>query len=297
MTKLIAGTRGSSLARKQTQRVVESLQKVWPDLKIEIRVIKTRGDRLQNIPLVQIGGKGLFTKELENSLINREIDFAVHSLKDLPIEQPTGVTIGAYLPRDRPNDVLVSKGKLSLDAIPRHGIIATGSLRRKFQLRHYRRDLCIVDIRGNIETRLRKLQESDWHGLILAYAALKRLEKIDLIGEVIPQKMMYPAVGQGTVAVECRDEIAMRGMFSRINHHESALCARAERAFLKGVGGGCQIPLGVISTVQGEQLTLSGVYMPKEDRIVQDCAVGTTSFPEGVGQDLARKISGKVKLG
>ena len=290
MTKLIAGTRGSNLARRQTQTVVDLLQKNYPVLEIETRIIKTKGDRILDKPLAQIGGKGLFTKELEVSLAKREIDFAVHSLKDLPVEMPPDLTIGAYLTRDLPNDVLVSKGNLSLTDIPRQGIIATGSLRRKFQLLKYRSDLRIVDIRGNIETRLRKFEENDWDGLILAHAALKRLEKTELISDVISQEIIYPAVGQGIIAVECRDETAMHDIFSSINHTNSAICACAERAFLEGIGGGCQIPLGVISEIQGAQLTLSGIYMPQEDHIIQECVVGMTNSPEQAGKELAEKI-------
>ena len=262
---------------------------------IETRIIKTKGDRILHMPLAKIGGKGLFTKELEVSLANREIDFAVHSLKDLPVELPEGLTIGAYLERDLPNDVLISKGNLSLDDIPQQGTIATGSLRRKFQLLRYRRDLNVADIRGNIETRLRKLEENDWDGLILAHAALKRLDKTDLISDVIPQEIMYPAVGQGIVAVECRDEAAMHEIFSAVNHHESAVCARAERAFLQGIGGGCQVPLGVISTIQERQLTLSGIYMPQEDNIIQERVAESVASPEQIGQKLAERILNRVK--
>lgn len=290
MTKLIAGTRGSNLARKQTQTVVELLRKTSPELEIDTRVIKTKGDQIQDTPLAQIGGKGLFTKELEVSLAQGEIDFAVHSLKDLPVELPPGLTIGAYLARDLPNDVLVSKGNLRLDEIPHQGTIATGSLRRKFQLLRYRSDLQIVDIRGNIETRLQKLRDNDWDGLILAHAALARLGKTELISDVIPQNIMYPAVGQGIVAVECRDEAVMRDIFGRIDRVDSGICALAERAFLEGIGGGCQIPLGVISTLQGDELTLSGIYMPREDYIIQERVVGSANSPAQAGTQLAVNI-------
>ncbi|MCP4404859.1 MAG: hydroxymethylbilane synthase [bacterium] len=294
MTKLIAGTRGSNLARTQTQTVIDLLRKTSPKLEIETRIVKTKGDHIQDTPLIQIGGKGLFTKELEVSLAKREIDFAVHSLKDLPVELPPGLTLGAYLTRDLPNDVLVSKGNLALDDIPHQGTIATGSLRRKFQLLRYRSDLQIVDIRGNIETRLQKLKNNNWDGLILAHAALKRLEKTEIISDLISQEIMYPAVAQGIVAVECRDETAMHDIFRPINHGNTAIYAIAERAFLQDIGGGCQVPLGVISDIQGEQLTLSGIYMPQEDNIIQERVVGDARSPEQTGRELAEKILMRV---
>lgn len=203
---------------------------------------------------------------------------------------PPDLGIGAYLTRDLPNDVLVSKNSLTLDQIPHQGTIATGSLRRKFQLLHYRKDLRIADIRGNIETRLRKLEENDWDGLILAHAALKRLGKTGLISDIIPQEVMYPAVGQGIIAVECRDEAIMHYIFAPISDDDAESCAMAERAFLKGIGGGCQVPLGVISKIQDRELTLSGVYMPGEENIIRKQAFGDLHYPEEIGQELAESI-------
>lgn len=297
MKKLIAGTRGSNLARKQTQTVTGLLQTIYPSLKIDIRIIKTKGDHIQDTPLAKIGGKGLFTKELEHKLLNREIDFAVHSLKDLPVELPSGLTLGAYITRELPNDVLISKGNLSLCDILPNGIIATGSLRRKFQLLRYREDLRIVDVRGNIETRIRKLYDNDWDGLILAYAALKRLGKTDLISEVIPSEIMYPAVGQGIIAVECRDQRTMHDIFSAINDKEAAICAAAERAFLQGLGGGCQIPVGIISKIVNEKIHLSGVYMPEDRKhYLKKSIVFDIEQPEVAGKKLSEKILNEYKL-
>ncbi len=290
MKKLVAGTRGSSLARIQTQRVIELLQQTYPALEIDVRIIKTKGDHIQDTPLAKIGGKGLFTKELEHCLSNREIDFAVHSLKDLPVELPAGLALGAYITRDMPNDVLISKGNLPLSDIPSNGIIATGSLRRKFQLLRYRNDFRIVDVRGNIETRIRKLSENDWDGLILAHAALKRLDKTELISEVIPLVTMYPAVGQGIIAIECRDESAMYAIFSAVNDKETALCAAAERVFLGGLGGGCQVPVGVISEIRNEQLMLAGIYIPEEGKRIKATVIGDVNSPEKAGEQLAANI-------
>jgi hydroxymethylbilane synthase len=288
--QLVAGTRGSTLARKQTQMVIDLLRAAYPKLKVDTRIITTTGDHIQDTPLAKIGGKGVFTKELENSLLNRDIDFAVHSLKDLPVELPQGLTIGAYLERETPNDVLISKGNLTLYDIPRHGTIATGSLRRKLQLLRYRDDLQIVDVRGNIETRIKKLYDNNWDGLILAYAALHRLEKTGLISEIIPAEIMHPAVGQGIIAIECRDENEMHTLFSAINHAETETCAMAERAFLAGLGGGCQVPVGVTSQIGNGQLRLSGIYIPDEDDYRHETLTMAATEPEQAGQQLAAQI-------
>jgi hydroxymethylbilane synthase len=287
---LVAGTRGSTLARKQTHIVSELLQAAHSELEIDTQIIKTKGDHIQDIALAKIGGKGLFTNELEQSLLDGKIDFAVHSLKDLPVELPPDLTIGAYLQRETPNDVLMSKRNLPLREIPQNGVIATGSLRRKFQLLRYRDDFQIVDVRGNIETRIKKLYDNDWDGLILAYAALHRLGKTDLISEIISTDIMHPAVGQGIIAVECRDESDMHEIFSVINHSETETCAIAERAFLTGLGGGCQVPVGVASRIEHGQLHLSGVYMPEGGEYRQKTLSMEATKPEQAGQQLAEQI-------
>ena len=288
---LVAGSRGSSLALKQTQTVIDLLKTAYPSLNIELKIIKTKGDHIQDTPLAKIGGKGLFTKELENSLLEKEIDFAVHSLKDLPVELPSGLTISAYIKRELANDVLISKKNKSLREIPQHGVIATGSLRRKLQLLKYRQDLCIVGVRGNIETRIEKLYKNNWDGLILAYAALKRLGKTHIIREILPEDLMYPAVGQGIIAVECREEPESYQLFSAINDRNTEMCAIAERAFLKGLGGGCQVPVGVITTLQAETIRLAGVYLPEEGNYcIRENIVFDASQPAMAGQKLAEKI-------
>lgn len=266
------------------------LQAAHAELNIDTVIIKTTGDHIQDVSLTKIGGKGLFTKELEQSLLKGEIDFAVHSLKDLPVELPPGLTIGAYLQRETPNDALISKNNLSLRDIPHGGTIATGSLRRKFQLLRYRDDLNIVDVRGNIETRIKKLRDNDWDGLILACAALHRLNKTNVISEIIPADIMHPAVGQGIVAVECRTDDAARAIFSAINHPETETRAIAERAFLAGLGGGCQVPVGVTSSIENEELHLSGVYMPEGGQFQHETVTMTAAKPQEAGRQLAKLI-------
>jgi hydroxymethylbilane synthase len=285
------GSRGSSLALKQTQIVIDLLKTVYPSLNVELKVIKTKGDYIQDTPLAKIGGKGLFTKELEKSLFDKEIDFAVHSLKDLPVELPLGLRISAYIKRDLANDVLISKQNKPLREIPQYGVIATGSLRRKLQLLRYREDLRIVGVRGNIETRLEKLHTHNWDGLILAYAALKRLGKTHIISEILPEDLVYPAVGQGIIAVECREEPESYELFSAINDRDTKICAIAERAFLKGLGGGCQVPVGVITTLQAETIHLAGMYLPEEGNYcIRENVVFDASQPAMAGQKLAEKI-------
>lgn len=263
----------------------------YPSLNIALKIIKTKGDHIQDTPLAKIGGKGLFTKELENGLLDKEIDFAVHSLKDLPVELPSRLTISAYIKRELANDVLISKKNTSLREIPQHGVIATGSLRRKLQLLQYRQDLCIVGVRGNIETRIEKLYKNNWDGLILAYAALKRLGKTHIISEIFPEDLVYPAVGQGIIAVECREEPESYQLFSAINDRNTEMCAIAERAFLKGLGGGCQVPVGVMTTLQAETIRLAGVYLPEEGKYcIRENVVFDASQPAMAGQKLAEKI-------
>ncbi|GAK60299.1 porphobilinogen deaminase [Candidatus Vecturithrix granuli] len=288
---LIAGSRGSTLALKQTQAVIDALTQCTPFLACAITITKTQGDHLLDVPLAKIGGKGLFTKELEQSLLRGEIDFAVHSLKDLPIELPAGLTIGAYLPRELPNDALISKGNRKLKDLPCGATLATGSLRRKLQLLEYRPDLKFTDIRGNIETRLQKLADNNWAGLILAYAGLQRLEKSELVSEILPTDLMYPAVGQGIIAIECREDAELLALFAGINDRATQICALAERAFLEGMGGGCQIPLGIISRIHDGVLQLSGKFL-LEGRCagVTHSIQGEADQPVLIGKRLAEEL-------
>jgi hydroxymethylbilane synthase len=291
MSALIAGSRGSTLARIQTQHVIAQLHALNPAQPIELKIIKTQGDHIQDTPLAQIGGKGVFTKELEEQLLSGAIDCAVHSLKDLPVELPAGLHIAAYLPRECPNDVLISKYQRPLAALPVGAMLATGSLRRRCQLRHYRPDLQFVEVRGNIETRLAKLRDNSWDGLILAYAALARLDKTDVLTEIIPETLIYPAVGQGIIAVEVRAEQRMTDIFAALNDPLTEACALAERAFLAGLGGGCQVPVGVISEICDGQLHLAGRYLPADGQHCLEAAVwGDVQQPTLVGKLLAAEI-------
>jgi len=260
VTSLILGTRGSDLALAQTRIVTEKLQAAHPALDVASRIIKTIGDERLDVSLSSPGllDKGLFTKELEEALLRGEIHAAVHSLKDVPTERPGGLVLGAILERANVSDVLISKQAGGLKALPAGSAVATSSLRRKNQLLHLRPDLQVVDIRGNVPTRLRKLSENpSLAGLILAQAGLDRLG-----AQVVPEGLhvsvleeMLPAPGQGAIAVECRsDDTATLNFLGAIHHHETAQCIQIERELLSSLGGGCSVPLGVRAWMENGQM-------------------------------------------
>lgn len=290
MKKLIAGTRGSVLARIQTKTACTQLKENIPTIEIETKVIKTKGDKILDTPLAKIDGKGLFTKELENVLLSGKIHFAVHSLKDLPVELPKGLTIGAYLKRANHNDVLISKDGLGLgfDAIPENGTIATGSLRRALQIKKLRPDLKTHDIRGNITTRITKFYDSNWDGLIVAGAALARMDITDLSASEIEDDSMLSAVGQGIIAIECKDDPEILKHIRTVNHTDTELSAIAERAYLEGLGGGCQVPMACHASIEGSKIRLKGLYMPEDGKyFIKNTYLGYLDDARGLGLKLA----------
>jgi len=262
MTKILLGTRGSELALVQTREVAARLRKAHPDLMTEECIIKTTGDKRLDVSLSAPGSldKGLFTKELEEALLRREVDVAVHSLKDLPTEQPAGLVLGAILERADTSDSLASKHPGGWQGLPQNAMVATSSLRRKNQILLLRPDLRIVEIRGNMGTRLRKLVENpEMDALILAKAAILRLGE-SLVPEhlhVSDIEEMLPAPGQGAIAVECRanDEQTLQ-LLRAIHHEDTARCVHAERNFLKNLGGGCSLPLGTRAVIRDGNLHL-----------------------------------------
>jgi len=294
--KLIAGTRGSELAKRQTALVITELKLKYPAIDIETKIIKTKGDKILNSPLSKIKGKGLFTKELEMALLSGEIDFAVHSLKDLPVDLPQGLDCSVYLKRDKPNDVLISKNGKTLKDIPKNGQIATGSLRRALQLKRIRPDIKTIDIRGNINTRLEKFKNSDWDGIVFAYAGLARLDMESEISQILPFEIMLPAVAQGIIAVEVRTSSKASEYLKELTHLETSILGRAERTFLSAMGGGCQIPLACSSSLLKDTLTLTGLYMPDNGNFfISELISGNKENPEGLGKLLAQKILTKYK--
>ncbi|MAU09068.1 MAG: hydroxymethylbilane synthase [Anaerolineaceae bacterium] len=260
------GTRGSQLARWQTDHVASLLCGAFPDLKIRQVVISTRGDQVLDTPLPLVGGKGLFTAELEASLRSGDIDFAVHSLKDLPTDDPDGLTIGAIPQRADPADVLVSRSGYTLDTLPQGAVIGTSSTRRAAQLRNFRPDLQMHDIRGNINTRVKKGLDSDgpYDAIVLAKAGLSRLGMGDFISQILPFDIMLPAPGQGALGVQCRDDEQSLSILGQIQHAPTTTEVTAERAFLAALGGGCSVPVAAyaLKQVDGSYLLTGRVSSP-----------------------------------
>lgn len=282
MIKVRIGTRGSQLALYQTNHVAAFLQKSHPQIEVEVVIIKTTGDRILDSPLSRIGGKGLFTKEIEKAILESEIDCAVHSLKDLPTDMPAGLEIIAYGAREDVRDVLIAQDGMKLLEIPKGATVATGSLRRRSQLLHLRSDLNLVDIRGNLNTRLHKLEEEGYAGMILAYAGVKRLGLADRVTEILEPEKMLPAVGQGIIAVEAReDDEEINELLAGFNDPDSKSAAFAERAFLRRLEGGCQVPIGVYTSLEKKKLTGMVASLDGENLIRASVELDTGS-PEKV---------------
>ena len=285
----VIGSRGSALALWQAEFVKRLLESHLPEITFEIKTISTTGDQLVDTSLSKIGDKGLFTKQIETELLDGAIDFAVHSLKDLQTEQPRGLVIGAVCEREQPNDALIGKRHKSIDELPQGATVATGSLRRKSQLLNYRPDLQVIDIRGNVPTRLEKFEKSDIDALILAYAGLHRLGLDACVSELVPFDIMLPAVGQGAVAVEIRegDENSAEAA-ALLDHRPTRACITAERAFLRRLEGGCQVPIGGHATLEGERIRLEGMVGRRDGTVVfRERIEGDVGGAEELGIDLA----------
>ena len=290
------GSRGSDLALWQANYVKTLLERRHPEADFEIRVISTTGDQIVDVALSKIGDKGLFTRQIETALLEGEIDLAVHSLKDLQTSQPESLRIGAVCEREIPNDAFISRDGRPIDELPQGARVATGSLRRRSQLLRYRPDLIVEEIRGNVPTRLRKFDESDLDGIVLAYAGLNRLGFADRITQLVPTDVMLPAVGQGAVAIEVRDgNDEVNAMVATLDHAETRVCVRAERAFLKRLEGGCQVPIGGHATVEGDTILLNG-FVGSFDGTVsfRESVSGSTESPEDLGLRLAERL---IELG
>ena len=290
--KFVIGSRGSDLALWQANYVKTSLESLFPKDQFEIKIIQTTGDQVLDTALSKIGDKGLFTKEIEAALLNGSIDMAVHSLKDLQTAQPDGLVIGSVCQRETPNDIFVSKSGGSIDDLPQGARVATGSLRRRSQLLHYRRDLKIEEIRGNVPTRFRKFDESDLDGMILAYAGVYRLGLGDRVNQLIPFDIMLPAVGQGAVAIEIRgDDHRTADAVAKLNHQPTRICITAERAFLRRLEGGCQVPIGAHAVLDGDNVTLEGMVGSLDGAVVfREQIAGTDGDADSLGTRLADSL-------
>jgi hydroxymethylbilane synthase len=291
---LIIGTRGSALALWQAEHIKTLLEKKFPKLTVELKIIHTQGDKILDAPLAKIGGKGVFTKELENALLRKEIDLAVHSLKDLPTTLPKGLSIGAITKREDVRDVFIArKGKKKkFSQLSEGAIIATGSLRRRAQLLHLRPDLEIVDIRGNLNTRVKKLDESKWDGMILAHAGVKRLGWEKRITDIFPAEMILPAVGQGALGIEIRTSDKETAAFiQKLHHSATASCALAERALLRTLEGGCQVPIGAHARITKSGLILSAIIVSLNGSIlIRGEMQGAMKNAEALGKELAKRL-------
>lgn len=267
----------------------------FPDLTFEVHTMSTQGDKILDVALAKIGDKGLFTKELEVGMLNQEIDFAVHSLKDLPTHLPEGLTLAAITERENPADALVVHEKhkdKQIDTLPEGAVIGTSSLRRLAQLRHHFPHFTFKDVRGNLITRLAKLDAGEYDALILAAAGLERLGMGDRVHQILPKEISLHAVGQGALGIECRaDDSEVLSLLKAIEHPETRDRCLAERSFLRSLEGGCQVPIGVNTEVSGENLTLTGIVGSVDgQKFVKDTVTGKANNAEALGTELAQVL-------
>lgn len=290
--KLTIGTRQSLLALWQSNHIAALLREKYPECEVVLKKIVTKGDRILDVPLAQIGGKGLFTKEIETELADGTIDLAVHSLKDMPTVLPEGLCLTAITERANVGDAFVSNKYASFEELPLGAVIGTSSLRRKAQLLAARPDLQIMDLRGNVDTRLRKLDEGLYDAIILAAAGLERLGHGDRITALIPPDVCLPAVGQGALAIEARtadDEV--RSMLEFLNDLPTKQSTDAERAFLGLLEGGCQVPIGVHADVAGEQIKIEAIIAALDgSTVLRDTITGKAEDAVALGQQLGNKM-------
>lgn len=297
--KITIGTRSSKLALWQAEYIADCLRKQYPDLEVELMHITTKGDKILDVPLAKIGGKGLFTKELEIAMLEGSIDLAVHSLKDMPTTLPQGLVLTAITKRFDCGDALVSPVYKTLENLPKGAKVGTSSLRRKAQILHARPDLNICNLRGNVNTRLRKLEEEHFDAIVLAVAGLKRLDFGDRITQIIPPQICLPAVGQGALAIETRaDNTEIRQMLAFLHDDKTTDATTAERAFLASVEGGCQVPVGVYAQVDdNDNLNIEAVIGSIDGKtLIRDNLIGKREDAQLLGQKLAKIILEKGGL-
>jgi len=290
--QLKIGTRGSLLATTQSSWVKKQIEQHHPGCEVELVTIITKGDKILDVPLAKVGGKGLFVKELEEALLSGAVDLAVHSMKDVPSELPELLHLGCIPHREDPRDAFIANDYTSLTELPHGSKVGTSSLRRRAQLAALRPDLVIEDLRGNLDTRLRKLDEKQYDAIILAAAGLNRLGMSRRAAGYFSVKEMLPAVGQGALGIELRrdDHELLEGLMF-LNHDETSIAVRAERAFLLRLEGGCQVPIGAYCQVDGDNLELTGLIASIEgDKIIKNSKSGTWAAAESMGTELADEL-------
>jgi len=290
--KVVIGTRGSRLALWQADWVQARLREQAPDLAIEIQRIRTSGDKILDVPLAKIGGKGLFVKEIEEALLRREVDIAVHSMKDVPSDLPPGLGILCVPPREDPRDAWVGKDRMTLSQLKSGAKVGTSSLRRQAQLLAHRSDLAIEMLRGNLDTRLRKLQKGQFDAIVLAAAGLRRLGWADQITELLSPEISLPAIGQGALGIEARiDDDFVRELLEPLNHQDTAIAVSAERALLAGLDGGCQVPIAGHAVVEGERVTVRGLVASVDGKqVIRDRVCGPAEKASHLGRLLAEQL-------
>lgn len=291
--KLVIGSRGSELALWQAKFIKKELERKNKNLSVEIKIINTKGDKILDVALSKIGDKGLFTKELENELLKGSIDIAVHSLKDLPTVLPEGLKLGAVTKRHPVEDILIARKKgMTIKKLPEGAVVATGSLRRSSQLLHIRPDIKIEELRGNVPTRINKFLESDWEAIILARAGVERLKLSKYISSIISTEEILPAVGQGALGIEIREDNEFAKIILKLIHDEKTYVeVRAERSLLKALEGGCQVPIGAYAQVKSNGLYLDAVVGAVDGSVTfRKKLRGAKTNPEKLGQKLAKDL-------
>lgn len=287
------GTRGSKLALWQANFVKDSLQKIFPDLKININVIKTSGDRFYDKSLSQIGGKGLFIKEIEEAILGNEVDIAVHSMKDVPVDLPEGLEISVFSEREDARDILISRDNLSFNDLEREAVVGTGSLRRQVQIKRLRVDLRLKELRGNVDTRLKKLADGEYDAIVLASAGVRRLGLENQITQHFSTDEMIPSPGQGIIGIECRvDDEETKMMIGKLNDKSSEISIQAERNFVNILGGDCSLPLGCYCEFKSDSnIDITGFVASVDGKkIVKDRVAGISSQNIELSNKLAENI-------
>src|SRR6187549_3729296 len=288
---VVLGTRGSKLAVQQSEWVQGQLQALAPHVTVTLRKIQTSGDKILDVPLAQIGGKGLFVKEIEEALLSGEIDLAVHSMKDVPTELPEGLAILCVPSREDPRDALISRDGKSFKDLPHAARIGTSSLRRQAQLLHARTDFTIAMLRGNLDTRLKKLRAGQFDAIVLAAAGLRRLAWAHEITEYLAPEISLPAIGQGALGIEGRrDDLFVRNVLRGLEHEPTRTTVMAERALLHRLQGGCQVPIAAHATLAGSEIVLEGLVASVDGKeVIRDRVTGTVDDPLTTGMRLAER--------
>jgi hydroxymethylbilane synthase len=292
MNVIKIGTRGSPLAVWQAEWVRDRLLALYPQYKTELVKIKTTGDKILDVPLAKVGGKGLFVKEIETALLEGQIDLAVHSMKDMPAEIPPGLCIGVVPERENPLDIVITRNGDAFEDLPQGANLGSSSLRRGAQVRHVRPDITVQPLRGNLDTRIRKLETEGLDAIILAAAGVKRLGMESRVTEYLSEDIMLPAIGQGALSIEVReDDNTIRDLIAPIDHRETRLAVESERAFLSRLEGGCQVPIAAHAKIDGDQVHLTGLVAEVDGSVLlRENVTGPVDKHEELGVKLADKL-------